>query len=191
MPRHHRRVESGGIRRHQWKGRIVLTLGTPSHHFARCERLLDLCRSIVPSCQKDGQRSRRTRNLTARKLDAVLRIKVFQLPANAARKQIVHFRAENAGENKQFEVRNAPLLIFKARHRFPAGVPAEQLQLGGKVVLRPSPLPTDFPHLWADDVQLCRLFFDARTLTTGHGQSRRLYLTSCEELSLAGGSGKH
>ena len=135
--------------------------------------------------------SRGTRNLAARKLDAVLRIKVFQFPANAARKQIVHFRAENAGEDKQFEIGNAPLHIFKARHRFPAGVPAEKLQFDGKVILRPPPLPADFSHLRADDVQLCRLFFDAGTLATGHGQSWRLYLTSCEELSLAKGTGKH
>ena len=131
-----------------------------------------------------------TRNLTARELDAVLRIKVFKLPANASRKQIVHFRAENAGEDKQFEIGNAPLHIFKARHRFPAGVPTEQLQLDGKVVLRPPPLPSDFPHLWADDVQLCRLFFDVCTLTTGHGQSWRLYLTLCEGFLLVAGTGK-
>jgi hypothetical protein len=61
------------------------------------------------------------------------------------------------------------------------------LQLDGKVVLRPPPLEANFPHLRADDVQLCRLFFDAGTLTTGHGQSWRLYLTSCEQLSLVGG----
>jgi hypothetical protein len=65
------------------------------------------------------------------------------------------------------------------------------LQLDGKVVLRPPPLPSDFPHLWADDVQLCRLFFDVRTLTTGCGQSWRLYLTSCKQLSLAGRIIKH
>jgi len=154
---------------------------------ARCKWLSGLDRSIVSSCRKAGQPSRRTRNLTTRELDSVLRIKVFEFPADAARKQIVHFRAEHAGEDKQFEIGNAPLHIFKARHRFPAGVPTEQLQLDGKVVLRPPPLPPDFPHLWADDVQLCRLFFDAGTLTTGHGQSWRLYLTSCEQLSLAGG----
>ncbi len=161
-------------------------IAASSHNRAQCKLLLGLGRSIGPSCQKAGQPSRRTRNLTARELDTVLRIKVFKLPANASRKQIVHFRAENAGEDKQFEIRNAPLHIFKARHRFPAGVPTEQLQLDGKVVLRPPPLPPDFPHLWADDVQLCRLFFDAGTLATGHGQPWRLYLTSCEQLSLAG-----
>ena len=143
-----------------------------------------------PNFNPGGQSSRRTRNLAARELDAVLRVKVFELPANAARKQTVHFRAENAGEDKQFEIRNAPLHIFKARHRFPAGVPTEQLQLDGKVALRPPPLEANFPHLWADDVQLCRLFFDAGTLATGHGQSWRLYLTSCEELLLAGETGK-
>jgi len=131
---------------------------------------------------------RRTRNLATRELDAVLRIKVFELPANAARKQIVHFRAEHAGKDEQFKIGNAPLHVFKARHRFPAGVPAKQLQFDGKVVLRPSPLPADFPHLWADDVQLCRLFFDAGTLATGQGQSWRLYLTLCEELLLAEGT---
>jgi hypothetical protein len=163
------------------------TIAASSHNRAHYKRLLSLDRSIVPSCRKAGQPSRRTRNLTARELDSVLRIKVFKFPADAARKQIVHFRAEHAGEDKQFEIGNAPLHIFKARHRFPAGVPTEQLQLDGKVILRPPPLPTDFPHLWADDVQLCRLFFDAGTLATGHGQSWRLYLTSCEQLSLAGG----
>jgi hypothetical protein len=65
------------------------------------------------------------------------------------------------------------------------------LQLDGKVILRPSPLSADFPHLRADDVQLCRLFFDAGTLATGHGQSWRLYLTSCEELLLAEGTVNH
>jgi hypothetical protein len=64
------------------------------------------------------------------------------------------------------------------------------LQLDGKVVLRPPPLEADFPHLWADDVQLCRLFFDAGTLATGNGQTWRLYLTSCEQLSLANRTGK-
>jgi hypothetical protein len=138
---------------------------TPSRNRARCKQLLGLSRSPVSSCQKDGQPSRRTRNLTAREFDPVLRVKVFKLPGNATRKQIVHFRAENAGEDEQFEVGNAALHVFKARHRLPAGVPAEQLQLDGKVVLSPLPLPADFPHLWADDVQLCRLFFDAGTLT--------------------------
>ena len=165
-------------------------IAASSHNRAHYKRLLGLDRSIVPSCQKAGQSSRRTRNLPARKLDAVLWIKVFQLPTNAAWKQIVHFRAENAGEDKQFEIGNTPLHIFKARHRFPAGIPTEQLQLDGKVVLRPSPLEANFPHLWANDVQLCRLFFDAGTLTTGRGQSWRLYLTSCEELLLAGETGK-
>jgi len=144
-----------------------------------------------PDFNPGEQESRRTRNLTTRELDAVLRIKVFELSANAARKQIVHFRAENAGEDKQFKIGNAPLHIFKTRHRFPAGVPAEQLQLDGKVILRPSPLSADFPHLRADDVQLCRLFFDAGTLATGPGQSWRLYLTSCEELLLAEGTVNH
>lgn len=146
---------------------------------------------VQPNSNSGEHQSRGARNLAARKFDAVLRIKVFQLPTNAARKQIVHFRAEHAGEDKQFEIGNAPLHIFKARHRFPAGIPAEQLQLDGKVVLRPPPLPADFPHLWADDVQLCRLFFDAGTLATGHGQSWRLYLTSCEELLLAEGTGNN
>ena len=154
------------------------TIAASSYNRAHCKQLLGLGRSIGPSCRKVGQASRRTRNLAARELDTVLRIKVFKFPADAARKQIVHFRAEHAGEDKQFEIGNAPLHIFKARHRFPAGVPTEQLQLDGKVVLRPPPLPPDFPHLWADDVQLCRLFFDAGTLAAGHGQSWRLYLTS-------------
>jgi hypothetical protein len=144
-----------------------------------------------PNFDSGRQPSRRTWNLAARELDTVLRIKVFEFPANAARKQIVHFRAEHAGEDKQFEIGNTSLHIFKARHRFPAGVPTEQLQLDGKVALRPPPLEANFPHLWADDVQLCRLFFDAGTLATGHGQSWRLYLTSCEQLSLADGTGKH
>jgi hypothetical protein len=145
---------------------------------------------VQPNSNSGEHQSRRTRNLTARELDAVLRIKVFKLPANASRKQIVHFRAENAGEDKQFEIGNAPLLIFKARHRFPAGIPSEQLQLDGKVVLRPPPLLADFPHLWPDDVQLCRLFFDTCTLATGHEQSWRLYLTSCEGFLLVAGTGK-
>jgi len=155
-------------------------LATPFRNHARCKQPLRLNRGIVSFRQRDEQPSRRARNLTARELDAVLRIKLFELPANAARKQIVHFRAKNTGKDKQFEIGNAPLHIFKARHRFPAGVPTEQLQLDGKVALRPPPLEANFPHLRADDVQLCRLFFDAGTLTTGHGQSWRLYLTSCE-----------
>ena len=100
---------------------------------------------IVQANSNSGElQSRGARNLAARKLDAVLRIKVFQFPANAARKQIVHFRAENAGADKQFEIRNAPLHVFKTRHRFPAGVPTKQLQFDGKVVFRPSPAAAGF-----------------------------------------------
>ena len=162
-----------------------------SHNPAQCEQLFGLGGSIVPSYQKAKPPSRRTRNLTARKFDAVLRIKLFELPTNAARKQIVHFRAENTGEDKQFKIGNTPLHIFKARHRFPAGVPTEQLQFDGKLILRPPPSLADFSHLRADDVQLCRLLFDAGTLATGQGQSWRLYLTLCEELLLAERAGNN
>jgi hypothetical protein len=36
------------------------------------------------------------------------------------------------------------------------------------------PLPPDFSHLWAGDVQLCMLFIDAGTLETRHEQLWRL-----------------
>jgi hypothetical protein len=52
------------------------------------------------------------------------------------------------------------------------------LQLDRKIVLRPALAQAEFPHLGTDDVQLCRLFFDACTLTAGRAQSWRLYLTS-------------
>jgi hypothetical protein len=40
------------------------------------------------------------------------------------------------------------------------------LQFDGKLILSPPPLLAEFPHLWTDDVQLCRAFFDAGTLPT-------------------------
>jgi hypothetical protein len=129
--------------------------------------------------------SSRTGDLSARKFDTVLRIKFLQLPADTTRKQIVHFGTEHAGENKQFEIRHTSLLIFQTCHRLPASVPAKQLQLGGEITLRPSPLLADFPHLRADDVQLGRMFFDAGTLAAELRQSCRLYQPQCEQLSLA------
>ena len=128
------------------------TFTTTFRNRFRCEQFWDSDSGLAQSCSTGRQSSRRTWNLAAREFDAILRIKVFEFPANASRKQIVHFRAEHTGEDKQFEIRDAPLLIFQARHRFPAGVPAEQLQLDGKVVLRPPLLAADFPHLGTDDV---------------------------------------
>jgi hypothetical protein len=55
------------------------------------------------------------------------------------------------------------------------------LQLDGKIVLRPPPFPAEFSHLGTNDVQLCRLFFDACTLAAGRAQSCRLYLTLNEK----------
>ena len=89
-----------------------------------------------------------------------------------------HFHAENPGQDKQFQIGNAPLLVFQTRHRFPASVPAEQLQFDGKVILRPSLALAKFPHLGTDDVQLCRSFLDAGTLAAAPAPSCRLYLTS-------------
>jgi len=181
MSKYRRRVESGGIHRCQWEQGIMLTLATTSGNRVRCERFWGSDRNLAQSCRQGGRRSRSARNLATRKFDAILRIKFFQFSADASRKQIFHFHAENAGENKQFEIRNATLLVFKARHRFTAGVPTKQLQLDGKVVLRPPLAQAEFPHLGTDDVQLRRLFFDACTLTARRAQSWRLYLTSYEK----------
>jgi len=154
---------------------------TSSDHRTQCGRLWGLRPRLAKFCRKGVPPSRRAWNLAAREFDAVLRIKLLQFSADAPWKQIFQFCAEHAGENKQFEVGNTALLVFEARHRLPAGVPSEQLQFDGKLVLRPPLLLAEFPHLRTDDVQLCRTFFDACTLTIGGGQSWRLYLTLCEK----------
>jgi hypothetical protein len=40
------------------------------------------------------------------------------------------------------------------------------LQFDGKLVLRPPLLLAEFSHQRTNDIQLCRAFFDAGTLTT-------------------------
>jgi hypothetical protein len=141
------------------------------------QRLWDLGRFLAQTKRKHGQRSRSSRNLSARKLDPVLRIKPLEFSAEAARKQNFHFHAENAGDDEQFQIGNAALLVFQNRHRFAAGVPAEQLEFDGQIILRPALAEAEFPHLGADDVQLCGRFFDAGTLAAAGAPSCRRYLT--------------
>ena len=150
----------------------------PSGSRTRCEQLLGLDRGLPQSCPISGKCSRRTRNLAAREFDPVLRIKLFEFSADASRKQTFQPHAENAGEDEQFEVRNAPLLILKARHRAPAGVPALQLHFDRKLVLGPPLLSAQLSHLGTDNVQFCGRSFDTCTLTAERTQSCRLYLTS-------------
>jgi len=145
------------------------------------KREADKNKLATRSNSNPGQRpSRSARNLSARKFDPVLRVKPFEFCPDAAWKQAFHFNAHHTGENHQFEVGHAPLRIFQTRHRFPAGIPSNQLQFDRKLVLRPSLLLAQFSHLRADHIQLRRLFFDAGTLATGPGTACRLYLTLCE-----------
>lgn len=159
------------------------TLARTVSHCARCQSCFGLGGRFAQSYPNSECRSRRTRHLTARKFDAVLRVKPFKLSPNTAREQILHSHAENPGQDKQFQIGNAPLLVFQTRHRFPAGIPAEQLQFDGKVILRPSLAQAKFPHLGTDDVQLCRFFLDAGTLAAAPAPSCRLYLTSYAKIS--------
>lgn len=93
-------------------------------------------------------------DLAAREFDAVLRVKLFDFPSENPREQVVGTHAQDFGEDKKFQVRNAPLLVFEARHGLAAGVPAAQLQLDGELALRPALLLAKFSHLRADNVQL-------------------------------------
>ena len=76
----------------------------------------------------------------------------FDLAAQVAREQVVSLDAQNLGDNEQFQIRHPPGLVFQPRHRFPAGVPAEELQFQGKLILRPPFVRAQFAHLWADDI---------------------------------------
>ena len=74
------------------------------------------------------------------------------LAAQVSREQVVGFDAQNLGDDKQFQIRHPPGLVFQPRHRFPAGVPAKELQFQGKLILRPPFVRAKFPHLRADDI---------------------------------------
>jgi hypothetical protein len=139
----------------------------PSRECHRYEHFWGLGADIAQLRPKGMKPLRRTRNLTTREFDTILRIKFLEFSAEASRKQTFHFRAENAGENKQFEVGNTPLLVFKACHRSPACIPALQLQFNRELILGPPFLPAQLSHLGTDNVQLCRLFFNACTLAAG------------------------
>lgn len=106
----------------------------------------------------------RTWDLAARKFDAVLRVIIFELSADASRKQISHFHSKNTGDNEQFKVGNTSFLIFKVCHRFSASVPPEQLKFDRKFVLGPTFSLAEFPHLRPHDIQYFSAFFDSRTL---------------------------
>jgi len=81
-----------------------------------------------------------------------MRSQFLDLAAQVSREQIVGFDAQNLGNDKKFQIRHPPGLVFQPRHRFPAGVPAKELQFQGKLILRPPFVRAEFPHLRADDI---------------------------------------
>ena len=81
-----------------------------------------------------------------------MRRKGFYFAAQISRKKLVGFNAQYFGEHEKLQIRNAPGLAFQPRDGFAAGVPAKQLQFQCKLVLRPTLVRADFPHLRADDV---------------------------------------
>jgi len=81
-----------------------------------------------------------------------MRHHLFDLAAQVSREQVVGFDAQNLGDDKQFQIRHAAGLVFQPRHRFPAGVPAKELQFQGKLILRPPFVRAQFAHLRADDI---------------------------------------
>ena len=74
------------------------------------------------------------------------------LAAQVSREQVVGFESENLGDDEQLQIRHPEGLVFQPRHRFPAGVPAKELQFQGKLILRPPFVRAKFPHLRADDI---------------------------------------
>ena len=76
----------------------------------------------------------------------------FDLAAQVSRKQVVGFDPQNLGNDEQFQIRHPAGLVFQPRHRFPAGVPAKELQFQGKLILRPPFVRAQFAHLRADDI---------------------------------------
>ena len=81
-----------------------------------------------------------------------MRSQFLDLAAQVSREQIVGFDAQNLGDDKQFQIRHPPGLVFQPRHRFPAGIPAKELQFQGKLILRPPFVRAEFAHLRADDI---------------------------------------
>ena len=72
--------------------------------------------------------------------------------AEVSRKQIIGFDAQNSGDDEQLQIRHPAGLVFQTGHRFPAGVPAKELQFQGKLTLRPPFVGANFTHLRADDI---------------------------------------
>lgn len=81
-----------------------------------------------------------------------MRCHFFDLAAQVSRKQVVGFDPQNLGNDEQFQIRHPARLVFQPRYRFPAGVPAKELQFQGKLILRPPFVRAQFPHLRADDI---------------------------------------
>ncbi len=81
--------------------------------------------------------SRSRRNLTAREFYAVVGIENLNLEAQGSREQLIRSYIQSRRHNKKFQVWNAPILGFHPGYRFPADIPAEQLQPYGKLFLSP------------------------------------------------------
>lgn len=96
--------------------------------------------------------SGRRRNLAAREFDPVMWGQFLDLAAQIARKQVVSFDSQYPGDHEHFQIRHPARLVFQPRHRFPAGVPAKELQFQGKLILRPPFALAHFAHLRADDI---------------------------------------
>ena len=76
----------------------------------------------------------------------------FDLAAQVSREQVISLDSQNPGDDEHFQIRHPPGLVFQPRHRFPAGVPAKELQFQGKLILRPPFVRAEFAHLRADDI---------------------------------------
>lgn len=105
-------------------------------------------------------RLRPWRNLPARKLYAVMRVKFLDFASKITGKQIVGLYAKHPGYHKKLQIGDAPVLGFQPGDGFPAGIPPKELKFEGKMILRPALAQAQFSHLRANHVQVCGIIFD-------------------------------
>jgi hypothetical protein len=98
--------------------------------------------------------------LSARQSDSILRPEGFDLAERVFREQIFQLGVQHVGQHEKLQIRNTAVLGFQPGNGVLAGVPTGKLQFHGELVLRPSLLLAELPHLCADDIQFGDAFFD-------------------------------
>lgn len=69
------------------------------------------------------------------------------------REEFIRADPEHLGQHEKLQIGYTSVLILQSGYRFAAGVPAQQLELCGELILRPGLQGTELSHTGANHIQ--------------------------------------